>query len=133
LRSGADGARFIINDEAGHSVFDHLGHRARMKGDRRTTASHGLDQDEAERLGPIGRRQEARRTAKKFGLLIVADLADVFDRRRSQQRADLGLEIVAIDLVDLGRNFQRHTALSRDPDRRVGRLLRRDAAEECEV
>jgi len=104
-----------------------------MKGDHRATASHGLDQDEAERLRPIGRRQEARRTAEKFGLLIVADFADVFDCRRSQQRPDLGLEIVAIDLVDLGRDFQRHTALPRDPDRCVGRLLWRDAAEECEV
>ena len=50
-----------------------------------------------------------------------------------EERRNARLEVVAIDVVDLRRDFQRDAGAARDRDRNIGTLLRRDAAEEREI
>ena len=53
--------------------------------------------------------------------------------RLAQQGLDLLGEIGLVDLVDLGRDLQLHSGRRGDPDRRIGRLFRRDPAEEGKI
>ncbi len=62
-----------------------------------------------------------------------ADLADELDVRKLEQRPDLILEVVPVDLVDLGRDLERQAAALRDAHRAVDALLRRDPPEEGKV
>ena len=56
----------------------------------------------------------------------------VLERHR-QQRLDLALEVFHVDLVHLGGDLQRQTALRSDLDSCIDALFRADAAEEREV
>src|SRR5882757_11529085 len=122
-----------VDDETGQAMLDDLRYRATAIGNHRRAARHRLDHHQAERLGPVDRHEQRPRPAQEFGLVRIADLADVLDARKSQQRTNLPLEIVAVDTVHLGRDLERQVATHGDADRPVDRLLRRDAAEKSQV
>src|SRR5215475_7649054 len=98
--NGGAGTGTVINQKAGDAFLNDLRSGAPHVGDHWAPAGHGLDHDQTERLRPSRHSQETYCTAEKFGFLAVTDLANVFNRRLLQQRTNLGLEILAIDLVD---------------------------------
>src|SRR6185437_2535687 len=104
-----------------------------VESNHRRAARHRFDHHQTERLGPVDRRHERVRTAEKFGFLVIADLADIFDVRRLDQRADALLIIFGVDAVDLGGDLERDAAFARDMNRPVDRLFGRDAAEEGKI
>src|SRR6185437_8838289 len=65
--------------------------------------------------------------------LVIADLADIVDAGRAEQRLDLRLVIFDIDLIDLSGDLKRQAAASRDRDGDIGRLLGADPAEEGKI
>ena len=77
--------------------------------------------------------QQRDGAAEKRRFLGVADLADILDVRRNDEVANLGLEIVLVDLVDLGGDLERYPAALGDADRLVDPLFRRDASEKCKI
>jgi hypothetical protein len=81
LATAATALCFVLDDETGQSVLDDLRHRAAIEGYDGCTAGHGLDRHEAERLGPIDRREQSDGAAEKFRFFAVADLADIIDIR----------------------------------------------------
>ena len=130
----ADGARLVLDDEARDAVLDDLRHGAAIVGDHRAAAGHRLDHHETERLRPVDRDEQRDRAAQERSLVLVADLADVFDIARAiEQRLDLLVVVVAIRPVDLCGDLQRDAAMLRDMDRAIDALLRRDAPEKREV
>jgi hypothetical protein len=57
---------------------------------------------------------------------MFIDLADELDQRMVEERLDLFLEVLLVDLVDLRSNLERHAGANRDLDRPVRALLRGD-------
>ena len=131
---GADRAFLVLDDEARDAVLDDLRHGPAIVSDHRAAAGHRLDHHETERLRPVDRDKQRDRTAQERSLVLVADLADVFDIARPiEQRLDLLVVVVAIRPVDLRGDLERHAAMLRDVDRAIDPLLRRDAPEKREV
>ena len=102
----ADRAGFVLDDEAGDAVGDHLRHRAAIERDHRRAARHRLDHHQAERLRPVDRHQQRDRAAEECRLLVIVDLADVIHIRAVHHRLDLLVVIVAVGAVDLGGDLQ---------------------------
>jgi hypothetical protein len=61
-------------------------------------------------------------------LAIELDVVMLFDQRR-----DDVVPVGLIDRIDLGRDLERQSGEGGDFDRAIRPLLRRDAAEECEI
>ena len=118
---------------ARHALVDDLGHRAVAEGEHGRAARHRLDHHQTERLGPVDGEQQAARLAQEARLAALVDLADELDAGLSQQRLDLGLEVLLVDAIDLGRDLQRNADGARDADGPVDALLGRDAADESQV
>ena len=114
-------AGFILDDEAGEAVVDDLRDRAAVVGNHRCTAGHGLDHDEAERLGPVDRKQQPDCAAQKIRFFVVADLADIFDEWMVHQRANDFIVIFLIRSIDLRGDLHRHAALA--PRMRIARSV----------
>ena len=133
LRQHPDRLLHRVDDHAGDPFVDDLGHRAATKGEHRRAAGHRLDHRQSERLRPVDREQQRSRLAQKFALRTFVDLADILHARLIEQRRDLLAEISFVDLVDLGSDLDRDSESARDPDRAIGPLLGRDAAEKGDV
>src|SRR5262245_21751903 len=125
LRGVADDARAPGLEDLGYGA-----HRAR---DHRRAAGHGLDHDEAERLGPVDGEDKGEGAPEELGLVVVSDLADELDERMPDERLYLALEVLAVGLVYLGRDLQGNPHLLRDLDGQIRPLLRREPAEKREV
>ena len=119
---------FIIDNETGDTVLDDLRNRASAECDHRGPASHRLDHCQTEGLGPGDREQQGCGIAEELGLLIVADLAEELDTRQGEQWFDQLLEIVPVNLIDLGGNADRHPRLLCNADRGIWCFLGRDPA-----
>src|SRR5262245_47589582 len=119
--------------EARDAVSYELGHGTPAPGDDRCPTCERLDHDESERLGPVNRKQECAGTAKEIPFSRDVHLAQVLDERIVQERADGGLEVAAIDRIDLCRDLERHPHGLGEGDGRVETLLGRDASDEEEV
>src|SRR5262249_31657685 len=91
-----------IDDEACHTIVNHLRNGAAPKGDDGYAARERFDHYQTERFGPVDRKQQCGRLPEKLALLLFIDLADEFHERVVQKRTDLVLEVVAIRGVDLG-------------------------------
>jgi hypothetical protein len=87
-------------------------------------AGHGLDHHQAERLGPIDGRQQGDGTAEEGRFLLIADLADILDVWLGEQRANLLLEIVSVDVVHFSSDLDRQPTAPRNVDRAIHRFLR---------
>src|SRR4051812_9882745 len=93
--------RFDRNDELFSCVGQHTGYTIRYhfrsgalrSRDDGRAAGHGLDHDEAERLGPVDGKEERAGGAEQRLLFRVADLADVAHERMVEPRLDLALEV----------------------------------------
>ena len=59
----------------------------------------------------------------------LIDFADEFHERVLEHRTHDGVEVLAVDGGNLGRDLDRHPHLERDTDGRVRTLLGRNAAE----
>ena len=70
---------------------------------------------------------------KNSDFCAVVDFADKFDVCRLHHRLDLFLVILAIRVVDLGGDFQRHAAMLGDANGAVHTLFRSYAAKEAEI
>ena len=57
----------------------------------------------------------------------------ILDERQAHQRADLLVEIVAVDLVDLGGDLDRKPAPLGNPNGAIDRFLRRDAPQKRQI
>ena len=127
-RRAADGSHGLVEVSTMKPLtpsVDDLGHRAGPPGDDRRAARHRLDHHQPERLAPSRSGRAARcASPRKSAFVGSADLADELDERRLEQRLDLPLEVLAIGVVDLGGDAQRHArcgARSRSPGRRASR------------
>ena len=58
----------IIDDEASDAVVDDFRHRATAKSNYRRTIGHRFDDSQAERLGPIDRKQQCQRITQERSL-----------------------------------------------------------------
>ena len=129
-----DRARLVLDDKSGDAVIDDFGHRAAVVGNNRRSASHRLDHHEPERFRPVDRDQKSDRTAEKFRLLAVADLADELDERIAlDHRPDQFVIIILVGAVDLGGDLQGNAASCCDLDRAVDALLGRDASKHGKI
>ena len=72
------------------------------EGDDRRAVGHGVAHGKAERLRPVDGEEQFRGIVEKLALVGVADLTQEFDAGSTQKRIDECLEVVAIDLIDLG-------------------------------
>src|SRR5262249_48188726 len=84
---------FTIADDL---VFDVFRHRSAIECNHRGATGHSLDHHEPEGFGPVNRDQQGKRAAQKFGLFLVADLANVFDEWCIQKWLDDIFVIFAI-------------------------------------
>src|SRR5437762_919336 len=75
---------FGIHNEAGFPVLDDLGNRPAAPSDHRRSTSHGFDQHQTKRLGPIDREQESIGISEESGLFAVAYLPNEFNHRIGQ-------------------------------------------------
>src|SRR6266511_1949867 len=131
---------------AGHRLDEHEAMAcgtpilARPRGDRRP-AGHRLDEHEAERLRPVDREEQRERAFVEILLSRVVELPDVFDAVGAEVRADHRLVVLVIgprlEVLPLlerrpPRDLQRQARPSRDLDREMDALLRRDPADERE-
>src|SRR5258707_3342442 len=123
-----------VDDEAGAAVFDQFGHRAVRPGDHRRAAGHRLDHGEAERLGPVDRKEQRRGIAQERRLLRLGQLAHEFGHGcRGDQRLDMAAEVFAVGPIDLRGDAQARTRAARDLDGALQPVLGRDTVEECEI
>ena len=129
-----DGAGFIFHHETGEADVDDLRDRSPVIGEDRRTAGHRLDHDEAERLGPINRNQQADCAAEEVRLLAIRDLADEFDQRTGlDERCNQLVVLLLIGAIDLCRNLQRNAASSGNADGAIDALFRRDPSKHGQV
>src|ERR1700730_7902488 len=124
---------FGIHNEPGFPVFDDLGDGPAAPRDHRRSTSHGFDQHQTKRLGPIDREQESVGISKESGLFAVAYLPDEFHQRIGPQGLYLVAKIAHAHSIHLCRNLEAHAQALRDGDRPIGTLLGRDATEEGEI
>jgi hypothetical protein len=122
-----------IDDPAGDTGLEQLGHRAPGPCQHRRAARERLDHDHAERLGPVDREEQRTSAAEQRGFLRFSDLAEIGDVRLRHQFGDLRFEIRAIRRVDFGGHAQLHAGAPRDLDGAIQPLLRRDTADERDV
>ena len=74
------------------------------------------------------------RVAQEFLLLVVVDLADIFDKRACRdQRCQHRFVIFAVRGIRLGGDVERDSRRVGDGDGFLRPFLRRDAAEECQI
>src|SRR5690606_31191927 len=115
--------------EAGHPVVDDLRNRtARHRDDGRATRQ-GLDEDQAERLGPVDREQERAGAGQELLLAAIVDLADKLAPVAEAWGDDV-LVVSLVGWVHLGRDAKREADLARDRECPIEALLRRDPADE---
>src|SRR5262245_10836478 len=70
--------------QPGFPVLDNLGDGPAAPRNHRRSTSHGFDQHQTKRLGPIDREQESLGISKESGLFAVAYLPDEFNQRIGQ-------------------------------------------------
>ena len=133
MAQDSDGAGFVLDDETRDTVFDQFRDRAAIECDDWRAAGHSFDHHKSEGLRPVDRNDQRDRAAKKFGLLSVSDLADVFDVRFGEQRSDHFFEIIVIDRVDFRCDLERQAAALGDVDGAVNPLFRGNAAQKSEI
>ena len=73
------------------------------------------------------------RAAQECRLLVIVDLADVFDKPAVHHRLDRLVVVVAIIAIDLGGDLQGDAAMLGDADGGIEPLLRRDTPKEREI
>ena len=103
--SGSNGFLLVFDYETSYPVFDDFRDRTPIECDDGRAAGHCFNQNQSERLWPGDRRQQRDGAAEKARLFAITDLADILDVRGREQLADFGLEIVAVDGIDLGRDL----------------------------
>src|SRR5262249_54563174 len=80
---------FILYNKAGQAIIADFGVGPAVTCNHPRTAGHRLDHDKPERFRPVDWQEESHRAAEKIGLLVIADLTDVFDERTGgNQRTD---------------------------------------------
>jgi hypothetical protein len=100
------GRRDIMDQKAGYAIVDDFRRRAGAERDDWSTAGHGLDHDESERLGPVDGENERRTLAEEPCLLPLVYLADELDIGMGvDQRLNDLVPISLVDAVDLCRDF----------------------------
>ena len=130
---GLHGFFDVFDDESGHAFVNNFCNRSAAKSDDGRATGHGLNHDQAEWLRPVDGKQQGSRIAQKISLIVFADLADKFDIGICQKIADLRFEVVAIGIVDLGCNPQRHSGLASNLDGPIDSFLRRDSTQKGQV
>src|SRR5713101_1006414 len=118
--------------QARNTRAQHLRHRATGPRDHRSTTRQRLDHRQPEWLGPVHREEQRQRAAKEILLLGVVNFTEKFDPWGGEQWLDYCLKVVAVDPIDLGRNFEWNPGAPCNFDREVRPLLGRDTAEEGE-
>src|SRR5215207_2015993 len=102
-------------------------------GNNRGTCRHRLNHNKAERLRPVDGEQQGKRVAEETALLLLIDLADELDEGRVEKRPDHLIEIILINLVHFGGNFEWEPGSFGNLDSPVRALLRGNPPQEGEV
>jgi hypothetical protein len=71
-------------------MIDDLRNGTSSKGDHRGPVGHRFDEHQAERFGPLDRKEQRYRVAQESLLVAVADFTDELDQRIFEQRLDPG-------------------------------------------
>ena len=114
-------------------VFHDFWNRSMSVGDHRCAARKGFDHYETEWFRPIDRKKQCARTSQQLGFFNVVDFAQELHERIAHQWTYCLIKIGIVRAVDLCGNVERHSALSGNVDRTIDALLRRDAANKCEI
>jgi len=126
-----DGFDSFVNtfyEEAGDALFDDLGDGTQWICNDRKAACYGFDEHDTERFGPVNGKQQGGGISQKFVLLGIANLADELDEFVTQHGFDVSFEIIAVTLVNLGGDFQRHLCAERDLDGAIHAFLGGDSS-----
>src|SRR5204863_288414 len=92
--------------EARSAFFYHFRNRSTVVRDHRCSAGHRFDHDEPERLRPVNGEKQCVGISQELILLSVADFPDVLHGRVAQHRLDFSFEIILVNGINLGGNFQ---------------------------
>jgi hypothetical protein len=72
---GRDRARHVVDQQPGHTVIDHLRHRATPKCQYGGTARHRLDRNEPKGFGPVDGHEQGASFAHQVQLSLFIALA----------------------------------------------------------
>src|SRR6056297_206259 len=122
-----------FDDEAGHAIFDNLGHRCFPVGDDRYAASHRLDHDKTEGFWPLNGKDNCGGLVQKIGFLVLAYLAHQFDLLTVDVMRDAFVVKVPVGPVDTCGDLELPSRLSRYFDRIEQAFLRTNSPNESEI
>ena len=105
-RHRPDSGLDTVHDKAVFSMVENFGNRTVSERDQRGSAGHRLDQDQSERLGPVDGKEQCEGIAEKFVLLLLSNLADVFNQGVVKKGFDVFPEIFPIGRIDFGGDAQ---------------------------
>src|SRR5262249_46232597 len=122
----------IVHDKPAHSIPDHFGHRCPPVRHYRSSASHRFDHRKPKRLRPVDWKQQRLCIPQELFLFSPSDFADVLDVRVLKHPLN-ALVVIAVCVVDLRSNLQRHSQPIGYSDGSINSLLGRNPAEKCKI
>ena len=123
-----------LTNEARHAVLHDLGNRTARPGQHRRATGHGLDHDQAERLGPIDGESECECVAEEFTFFSIRNFTDELDVLSVDVRLHFCIEVFLSSWpFDLGRNLQRHSTELRHADGFGRSFVASDSSQERQV
>ena len=128
----SDRLLFVLDNEAGHAIFNYLGDGARhyaMTGVR----TPSLDHDQSERLGPIDWKQQGGGLRQERLLFGIVDLSDQMNLLAVDERFKTLLEVTGLAARDLGCNAKRSPDCLRDADSIFRSLLGGETSEKRQI
>src|SRR5262245_10392476 len=105
---GSDGLLLVIDDETAQAVVDYFGNRSTAKRDHTCPTGHRLDHNQAERFGPIDRKQQGGGASQKITLGIIGKLPDNPDLLAVDRRLKALSVVPCFGPRDLGGHAQGH-------------------------
>src|ERR1700722_2844472 len=123
----------VLDNEARHTVLDHLGNGAGAICDNGRSAGHRLDHDQSERLGPIDWKQQGGGLRQERLLFGIVDLSDQMNLLAVDERFKTLLEVTGLAARDLGCNAKRSPDCVRDADSIFRSLLGGETSEKRQI